>query len=74
MKHTPQSHPDYGSFGEALTQIEKITEQVNEGKRIAENMQRIVEIHNSFTDKEVCPLLPFLTLIIPSFCVFSCST
>ena len=53
MKYTPQSHTDYGSFGEALAQIERITEQVNEGKRVSENMQRIVEIHNSFSDREV---------------------
>jgi len=46
MKHTPEDHPDYTSLELAKRKIDEVTEQINEGKRYYEQLQKMMEIQN----------------------------
>jgi hypothetical protein len=48
IKNTPEEHPDYRNLINAQKQIEDVVTYVNEGRRSAENQQKIVEIQDSF--------------------------
>jgi len=47
LRVTPEDDPDYKSLVTAQQQIESVTSYINEGKRTAENQQKIVDIQNS---------------------------
>lgn len=47
VKNTPKSHSDYKAGLEALDDIREVADYVNEEKRIAENMQQILEIQST---------------------------
>lgn len=47
LRVTPEEDSDYKSLVTAQQQIESVTSYINEGKRTAENQQKIVDIQNS---------------------------
>lgn len=59
-QNTAAEHADYESLREALSQMEKIVEYVNEGKRQAENSQKIMAIQSNIDGGE------FLGLVQPT--------
>eukprot|EP01105_Mastigella_eilhardi_P028793 TRINITY_DN974_c0_g1_i15.p1 TRINITY_DN974_c0_g1~~TRINITY_DN974_c0_g1_i15.p1 ORF type:complete len:557 (-),score=166.34 TRINITY_DN974_c0_g1_i15:706-2376(-) len=44
LRHTPPEHEDYVSLTEAQKEIDEVVQSINEGKRQAENQQKILEI------------------------------
>eukprot|EP01104_Vermistella_antarctica_P013387 TRINITY_DN4034_c0_g1_i1.p1 TRINITY_DN4034_c0_g1~~TRINITY_DN4034_c0_g1_i1.p1 ORF type:complete len:691 (+),score=138.33 TRINITY_DN4034_c0_g1_i1:296-2368(+) len=44
LKHTPESHPDHENCKLALQKLNEVVAQVNEGQRVAEGMEKILEI------------------------------
>jgi hypothetical protein len=52
-RNTEESHPDYANLGEALVQMEKIVDYINEAKRATENSQKIMEIQSNIDGGEV---------------------
>lgn len=51
-RNTEESHPDYANLGEALVQMEKIVDYINEAKRATENSQKIMEIQSNIDGGE----------------------
>lgn len=49
VKFTPETHVDHENLGVALDKIKKITEYLNEAKRNAENVNKILDIENTVT-------------------------
>jgi hypothetical protein len=49
VKFTPETHADHQNLGIALDKIKKITEYLNEAKRNAENVNKILDIENTVT-------------------------
>jgi hypothetical protein len=47
LKYTPKEHPDYNLLQRALQQIKETTNFVNENKRNAENLSKLLSIQNS---------------------------
>eukprot|EP01103_Thecamoeba_quadrilineata_P016274 TRINITY_DN5397_c0_g1_i1.p1 TRINITY_DN5397_c0_g1~~TRINITY_DN5397_c0_g1_i1.p1 ORF type:complete len:724 (+),score=162.54 TRINITY_DN5397_c0_g1_i1:74-2245(+) len=47
LNNTPTEHPDFTHVTEALKKISEVVEKVNEAKRQAEDMQKIVDIQTS---------------------------
>ncbi|KAH3759821.1 calmodulin-binding protein [Pelomyxa schiedti] len=52
IKDTPPEHPDYPALLQAQHQIEEVVKYINEGKRVFEMQQKIMEINNSIEDWE----------------------
>ncbi len=52
LKHTEKNHPDYANLDNALNKINEVVEYVNERKRLAENLQRILEIQDQIDFNE----------------------
>ena len=46
LKSTPETHPDYENLCQALHKIEEVVDYINERKRLAENLQKILEVQN----------------------------
>ena len=78
LKHTPSAHSDYEKLESALQKIEFVVSYVNERKRIAENLQKIIDVKDQIESTEVCfsflppplPLFlhsPSLSLLLSSF-------
>lgn len=44
VKATPEDHPDYENLVKATEEINDVVGHVNEGKRVAEAMQKVIEI------------------------------
>lgn len=44
LKHTDEEHPDYENLRKAQVKIEAVVEYVNERKRLAENLQKILDV------------------------------
>jgi len=44
LKHTAPDHPDYENLKNAQVKIEAVVEYVNERKRLAENLQKILDV------------------------------
>jgi len=53
VKNTLKSHPDYYNLVGALEKIKGVAEYINEEKRKAEQIEKILEIQESFSDKYV---------------------
>jgi len=47
LKNTPSTHPDYEKLIDAKERIEKVVEAVNEGKKIFEAQQKVLEIQSN---------------------------
>eukprot|EP00007_Cunea_sp_BSH-02190019_P004479 CAMPEP_0174238998 /NCGR_PEP_ID=MMETSP0417-20130205/13156_1 /TAXON_ID=242541 /ORGANISM="Mayorella sp, Strain BSH-02190019" /LENGTH=564 /DNA_ID=CAMNT_0015317893 /DNA_START=138 /DNA_END=1829 /DNA_ORIENTATION=+ len=58
LKYTDESNPDYDTIQEAKQKIDEVVDYVNEGKRVAERQNRIVEIQNAMTDLTMELILP----------------
>src|SRR3990167_7616875 len=78
LKHTPSAHSDYEKLESALQKIECVVSYDNERKRIAENLQKIIDVKDQIESTEVCfSFLPslspplFLHSSSPSFCSLS---
>jgi hypothetical protein len=75
LKHTDEDHPDYENLRKAQVKIEAVVEYVNERKRLAENLQKILDVQKQIDSSgEVrspcarlclnsCPLAVGLTLV-----------
>ena len=44
----PRKHRDRSSLNDAIDKIEQVVREVNEAKRLAEHLNQVVEIQNSF--------------------------
>ena len=64
IKDTPEDHPDYQTLQSAFSQIEEVVEYVNERKRLAENLQKILAIQELIEGGEVCISYNILSHII----------
>jgi hypothetical protein len=51
LKYTPPDHKDHHHLTNALDKIRAVTDFVNENKRKAENMQRVIDVQNSIDVK-----------------------
>ncbi len=73
VKYTPEDNRDYDQINLALNKIKTITDFVNDNKRKAENLQKIISIQSSIHGSiRVCLLLvlytlPLLPTHIPSY-------
>jgi len=54
IKYTSEDHPDYADLLKAREKIDEIVDYINEGKRSAEGMQKMLDIQNCI---ESCPPL-----------------
>lgn len=63
----PDEHTRYSLLIDAFHKIEKVTEHINEGKRTAEKLQRIVDIQYSIDSKEQLVRMCYLTSRLTSF-------
>lgn len=62
MKHTSEDHRDYNDLRNAHKKVQEVALYVNEKKREAENINKILEIQLNFTGKfeaSVCRCLIF---------------
>jgi len=57
LEHTPVSHPDRVGLEEAQCKIQDCVEAINESKRAAENVRRIVDCQNRLQEGERLSLL-----------------
>jgi hypothetical protein len=57
LRHTEETHPDYQDLTLALSKIEEVVAYVNERKRLAENLQKILDVQNLIESNEVCIFL-----------------
>jgi RhoGEF domain len=57
LEHTPASHPDRLGLEEAQRKIQECVESINESKRAAENVRRIVDCQNRLHEGERLSLL-----------------
>jgi len=57
LKYTDETHPDYQSLQMALRMIKDIALTINDGKKLAEERQRIVDIQNNLVGNMKCPYL-----------------
>lgn len=46
IKHTPEEHPDYEPLEGAMAKIKSVVDNINEGQRTFEGLQRIIELQN----------------------------
>lgn len=53
MRNTPEDHPDHENLETALSKIEEVVTYVNERKRLAENLQKILDIGKQIESNEV---------------------
>ena len=53
LKHTDNSHQDYNNLVQALQKIEEVVAYVNDRKRLAENLQKILDVQNQIESNEV---------------------
>ena len=60
LRNTPEDHPDHENLVIALNKIEEVVAYVNERKRLAENLQKILDVSNQIEATEVRSLLIFL--------------
>lgn len=56
FRNTDADHPDYIHLEQGLNKIETVVEYVNERKRTAENLQKIVDVQEQIESTEVSPL------------------
>lgn len=54
LRHTAEEHPDRTNLELALQQIRETTQFVNENKRNAENLSRLLSLQNQISDCMVC--------------------
>lgn len=47
VKFTAQDHPDYSTLVEAASELQKVTNYMNENKRKTENINKVVQIQES---------------------------
>jgi len=52
LRHTEETHPDYNDLKLALGKIEEVVAYVNERKRLAENLQKILDVQNLIESNE----------------------
>jgi len=52
LNHTKEDHPDYDNLVQALPKINTVVEYVNERKRLAENLQKIMDVQNQIESTE----------------------
>jgi len=48
MEHTPSDHPDYPNLKTGFEECSKVVSIINEQKRQSENLQKLLEIQQSF--------------------------
>jgi len=60
LRNTPEDHPDHENLVNALSKIEEVVVYVNERKRLAENLQKILDVSQQIESKES------LNLVSPS--------
>ena len=64
LKYTPHSHPEYPSLLQALDSIKAVATYVNEGKRHAENVSKLVDVQDRVSGSGVPQLVePFRRFI-----------
>jgi len=47
LRHTPEDHPDYQALITAYDKIREVVDNINEGQRTFEGLQRIIELQNT---------------------------
>ena len=52
LRNTTAEHPDYTNIQQALGKIEEVVTYVNERKRLAENLQKILDVQESILSDE----------------------
>eukprot|EP00698_Gefionella_okellyi_P014851 TRINITY_DN4134_c0_g7_i1.p1 TRINITY_DN4134_c0_g7~~TRINITY_DN4134_c0_g7_i1.p1 ORF type:complete len:618 (-),score=121.76 TRINITY_DN4134_c0_g7_i1:980-2833(-) len=63
IKYTEPTHPDYKQLDEALMKLKEIATRVNEDKRDAENVMRVLEIQDAIEDIDIELVAPHRRLI-----------
>jgi len=51
IKNTEEVHPDYQNLINAFDKINTVVDYVNERKRLAENLQRIMDIQTNIMEE-----------------------
>ena len=54
IRYTPEEHPDYPQLQAAMDKINEVVTDINEGQRLAENLQRCIELQRQIDGLEVC--------------------
>jgi hypothetical protein len=68
-KNTWETHPDFDSISEGLTNVQIIAKSINESKKKAENMNKIISIQEALEGYKVfisCTFYNFQNLVQPS--------
>ena len=53
LKSTEESHPDHENLVKSLQKIEEVVAYVNDRKRLAENLQKILDVQKQIESTEV---------------------